>query len=345
MLYNRKFRTLSIGSFYGKPGPSVDFLIGGMSRWCLVEKQNFKGYVYTLVAATLWGTSGVAAKFLFNTGLVPLQVVQIRVTLSALILLGLLLIFNRTRLVISGRYIPYFLVFGILGLAGSQTTYYLAVSKIQVGPAVLIQYLCPVWITLYAYLFQGEPLSKKMALALLLAITGCYFVAGGYRFDLLKLNWEGVLIGVISSFFVAFYTLYAEKGLKRYDAWTALLYGLAAGTVFYGVLIPPSRMVTSGFPLKIWLLFFYIAIFATLIPFALFFKGVERIRASRASITANWEAVMACLAAYMVLGETLEPLQVLGGMGVIVAVILLQMAKETTGPSSALEIRQRRQSG
>ena len=321
----------------------VDFLIGDMSRWFFMEKQNVQGYVYTLVAATLWGTSGVAAKFLFNTGLLPLQVVQIRVTLSASILLGVFLIFNRTRLVISWRDIPYFLVFGILGLAGSQTTYYLTVSKIQVGPAVFIQYLCPVWITLYASLFQGEPISKKMTLALLLAVAGCYFVAGGYRFDLLKLNREGVLIGVTSSFFVAFYTLYAEKGLKRYDAWTALFYGLAAGTVFYALLITPMRMITSGFPPKTWLVFFYIAIFATLIPFVLFFKGIERIRASRASITANWEPVTACLAAYIVLGETLEPLQVLGGVGVILAVILLQTAKGTAGPSPALEIRRKGQ--
>jgi drug/metabolite transporter (DMT)-like permease len=305
-----------------------------------MKNRNLQGYLYTLLAATLWGTSGVAAKFLFNTGLAPLQLVQIRVTLSVILLLGVFLLFNRTRLVISRRDLPYFLVFGILGLAGSQTTYYLTVSKIQVGPAVLIQYLCPVWITLYASLFQGEPISKKMGLALLLAVAGCYFVAGGYRFDLLKLNREGVMIGVISSFFVAFYSLYAEKGLKRYDAWTVLFYGLATGTVFYLFLLPPARMVTAGFTLKTWLLFFYIAIFATIIPFALFFKGIERIRASRASITANWEPVMACLAAYLVLGETLEPLQALGGVGVISAVVLLQLARETTGPSSALEIRQ-----
>lgn len=305
-----------------------------------MKKQNLSGYIYTLLAATLWGTSGAAAKFLFNAGLAPLQLVQIRVTLSVLILLGVFLLFNRTRLIISKRDIPYFILFGTLGLAGSQTTYYLTVSKIQVGPAVLIQYLCPVWITLYAYLFQGEGVSKKMGLALLAAVAGCYLVAGGYRFDLFNLNRSGVLIGVISSFFVAFYTLYAERGLKRYDAWTVLFYGLAAGTAFYWILLPPSRMITAGFSPKTWLLFFYIAIFATIIPFALFFKGIERIRASRASITANWEPVMACLIAYVFLGETMEPLQILGGAGIIGAVVLLQLARETSGPSSALEIRQ-----
>ena len=99
--------------------------------------------------------------------------------------------------------------------------------------------------------------------------------------------------------------------------------------------------MTQGYALNIWLAFLYIAIFATLVPFALYFKGIERIRVTRASIAAGWEPVMAALFAYFILDEILEPLQIMGGIGVIAAVVLLQMAKETIHPSSALEIRQK----
>ena len=64
-------------------------------------------------------------------------------------------------------------------------------------------------------------------------------------------------------------------------------------------------------------------------------------RATRASITASWEPVVAGLTAYFVLGEVLFPLQVLGGIGVIAAVILLQMGKEKAAPSVPLEIREK----
>jgi drug/metabolite transporter (DMT)-like permease len=87
--------------------------------------------------------------------------------------------------------------------------------------------------------------------------------------------------------------------------------------------------------------FLYIAIFSTLIPFGLYFKGIERVRATRASITATWEPVMAGMTAYFILGEVLSPLQVVGGFGVIAAIVLLQMAKEKAAPSSPIEIRQR----
>ncbi len=304
-----------------------------------MKKTEFEAYLYVLIATTLWGFSGVVAKHLFNTGVSPLRLVQVRISLSVLILFFTLLIFSRKRLAVSVKDVPYFLVFGVIGLAGSQFSYYFTVSKIQVGPAVLIQYLYAAWVTLYAYLFRDEPLSQRTVLALFLAVSGCYLVAGGYRFDLLSLNRVGLAGGLASSFFVAFYTLASEKGLKRYDGWTVLLYGLAAGALFHSFLNSPLQLVTAGYPPTTWLIFLYIAVFATLVPFAFFFKGIERIRVTRASIAANWEPVMAGLSAYIVLGEILELPQILGGLAVIAAVILLQLGKQDPGPASALDIR------
>jgi drug/metabolite transporter (DMT)-like permease len=147
--------------------------------------------------------------------------------------------------------------------------------------------------------------------------------------------------GVASSLFFTFYALYGEKGLKKYDPWTLILYGFGFGGFFYWILISPMKFITGGYSLKMWMAFLYIAIFATLIPFGFYFKGIERVRATRASITANWEPVVAGLTAYFVLGEVLFPLQVLGGIGVIAAVILLQIGKGKGAPSTPLEIRKK----
>ncbi|PIX21613.1 MAG: EamA family transporter, partial [Deltaproteobacteria bacterium CG_4_8_14_3_um_filter_45_9] len=226
-------------------------------------------------------------------------------------------------------------------VAGVQFTYYYTISKIHVGPAVLIQYLSPIWIALYAFIFQKEPLTKGKMIALFLAILGCYFTVGGYRMDLLRLNRIGIMSGLISSLFFSFYALYGEKGLKKYDSWTLILYGFGFGAVFYWILISPMKVISEGYSFKIWMAFLYIAIFSTLIPFGLYFKGIEQIRATRASITATWEPVVAGMTAYFVLGEILFPLQVLGGIGVIAAIVLLQMAKEKAAPSTPIEIRQK----
>ena len=304
-----------------------------------MKKTERSGYLYILIGTTLWGVSSVVAKSLFIIGLPPAELVQIRLTLATVTLLLILLIFDRNRMIISCKDFPYFLVLGFVGVAGVQFTYYYTISKIHVGPAVLIQYLSPVWIALYAFLFQKEPLPRGKIAALLLALLGCYFTVGGYRLDLLRLNRIGIVSGLISSLFFSFYALYGEKGLKKYDPWTLILYGFGFGAVFYCILISPMKVITGNYSFKIWMAFLYIAIFSTLIPFGLYFKGIERVRATRASITATWEPVVAGATAYFVLGEVLSPLQVLGGIGVIAAIVLLQMAQEKAAPSSPIEIR------
>jgi len=306
-----------------------------------MKKEEVWGYLYILIGATLWGVSSVVAKSLFNIGLPPTELVFIRLTLSTLGLLLVLLFYDKKRIIIFPRDLPYFFVLGSIGVAGVQFIYYYTISKIHVGPAILLQYIQPVWVSLYAFFFEREPLTKGKIASLFLSLLGCYFVVGGYQIDLLKLNKVGIISGVIGSVFFAFYALYGERGLKKYDPWTLILHSFGFGAAFYWILISPMKFITGGYTLKMWIAFIYIAIFSTLLPFGFYFKGIERIRATRASITATWEPVVASFVAYIALGEVLYPLQILGGIGVIAAVILLQIGREKAAPSTPLEIRQK----
>ncbi|OGP91194.1 MAG: hypothetical protein A2156_02720 [Deltaproteobacteria bacterium RBG_16_48_10] len=306
-----------------------------------MKKNEIHGYLYILVGATLWGISTVVAKTLLNTGLPPAQLVLIRLTMSTLILILIYLFHDWRQLIISLNDIPYFFVLGFIAVSGMQFTYFYTISKIQIGPAVLIQYLSIFWVALYAFLFQREPISIEKMAALLLSLIGCYFIVGGYRIDLLKLNFHGIVSGLLGSLFFAFYTLYGEKGLKKYDPWILILYGFGFAAILYWILISPMKIFRAGYPLRFWMAFLYITIFSTLIPFGFYFKGIDRIRATRAGITSTWEPVVAGITAYLVLGELLHPLQILGGLGVIGAVILLQISREKSAPSSPIEIRQK----
>ena len=306
-----------------------------------MKKNEIHGYLYILIGSTLWGVSSVVAKSLFNIGLPPIELVLLRLTLATLALFLFLLFFDREKIIVSLRDLPYFFILGFAGVVGVQFTYYYTISKIQVGPAILLQYIQPVWVSIYAFLFQREPITKGKIASLFLAVLGCYFVVGGYQLDLLRLNKIGIMSGIACSLFFTFYALYGEKGLKKYDGWTLILYGFGFATVFYWIIISPMKLITSGYTLKMWIAFLYIAIFSTLIPFGFYFKGIERVRATRASITATWEPMVAGFTAYIVLGEVLYPLQVLGGIGVIAAVILLQIGREKTAPSTPLEIRKK----
>jgi len=60
-------------------------------------------------------------------------------------------------------------------------------------------------------------------------------------------------------------------------------------------------------------------------PFGLYFEGIQRIRSTHASITATLEPISAGVIASIFLGEVMAPLQIIGGMIVIVSVIMLQL--------------------
>jgi drug/metabolite transporter (DMT)-like permease len=305
-----------------------------------MERRELQGYLCVLAAGTFWGVSTVVAKSLFALGILPAQLALIRLGLSALILFFVLLCSNRSRLIITFGEIPSFAILGCFGMAANQFTYYLAISKVHISLVLIIYYFNAVWITLYAFRFQKEPVSKRKIFCLIMVLLGCYLAVGGYRIDRLRLNGVGILSGLACSFFSAFYVLYGEKALKRHDPWTVIFYGLAFGAITVGFFVSPVQIVTGGHSLRVWMVFFLIAIFQTLIPYGLYFSGIDRIRATRASITSVWEIIAGALSAYVVLREILYPLQIIGGATVIAAIILLQIEKEGTAPSSSFAIRQ-----
>src|SRR4030042_371827 len=168
-------------------------------------REELRGYLYVLAAGTFWGISTVVAKSLFALGIPPAQLVLIRLVLSVLLLLLVFLCFNRSCLIIPIRETPYFIILGWVGMAANQLTYYFTISKIHIGLGILIQYFAVVWITLYAFQFQKEPISKWKVFSLFMALLGCYLAVGGYRIRPLTGNGGGVFRGGGGVFFCAFF--------------------------------------------------------------------------------------------------------------------------------------------
>ncbi len=104
---------------------------------------SLKGYIYVMIAAVMWASSGTAGKALFEGGLTPLDLVQIRVTFSSLFLACFFAAFSRSLLRIRLRDIGYFFILGGVIMALVQFTYFYTISKIQVVAAILLQVPLP----------------------------------------------------------------------------------------------------------------------------------------------------------------------------------------------------------
>jgi len=285
------------------------------------------GYLCVVAATALWAMCGVAGKLLFTTGLTPLALVQVRVTLSAALMLPLLLVVDRSLLRISLSDLRLLVALG-LAMTLCQVGYFVAVQHIQVAAGILLQYLSPVLIALFAVTFWGERLSAVKVGALALSVLGCALVSGAYDLDLLALNRVGVLAGLGSAVAFATSSLLSERAMHRLRPLTVLFYAMVAASLAMHLLQPPFRYLTAGWDAQQWGWIAYTAVGGTIAPFVLYFVGIGHLRATRANLTATLEPAVAALLAFLLLGEVLAWPQLLGGAAVIAAVGLLQLGAE-----------------
>jgi drug/metabolite transporter (DMT)-like permease len=305
-------------------------------------KKTRLGYVYVVFAALMWGLSGSSAKFLFNSGITPFQLVQLRLTISAALLFLCLLVRFSSLLRIDYKDIFYFILFGTVGMAGVQFTYLFAISKIKVAAAILLQYLAPSFIALHSVVFMREKPSQRTLIALIGAILGCYLVVGAYNIEIISMNIVGIISGILSAITFAWYSIHGEYGMRRYNPWTVLFYALLFGAVVWNILHPPLEAFMHDYSLVQWLWILYIGVLGTLVPFGLYLEGINLIRSTRASITATLEPITAGIISYIFLNEIMETLQIIGGIIVIASIILLQLRQEQDDKAPSV-IRAQRQ--
>lgn len=305
-------------------------------RHRIIPKSPRWGYCFVMAAALLWAVSGSSAKFLFHHGVTPFQLVQLRITLAAVCLFIWLFFKNRSLLFIAKEDVFYFLVLGIFGMAAVQFTYLFAISKIHVAAAILLQYMAPIFIALFSFIFAKEKIKISTVTAIIIATTGCWLVVGAYNLNVLSMNIVGILSGIASAIAFAWYSIHGEYGMRKYNPWTVLFYAILFAALLWNVLHPPlEAFFHTRSPLEWWWIF-YIAVFGTVLPFGLYLEGINLIRATRSSITGMLEPITAGILSYIFLNEIMEPLQLAGGGLVIFAIILLQLRQDFDDKAPAM---------
>lgn len=296
-------------------------------------RKEVYGYLAVIAAACLWGVGGSAAKALLNQNITPFLLVKIRLTLAFLLMLAGLLCYNKKLLIIPRREIGYFAVLGTGGMALLQFFYFYTISLTNVATAVFLQYLAPVLMAVYAVVWEKDKLGAKQAAAVLLATAGGLLImlnTGGAAISM-----AGLASGLLAATAMAFNTVYGRRAVRQYHPLTAVVYSFGFASVFWW-LASPETWEPATINAGNWWLFGYVAVFSTVIPFLLYFVGVRFLSPTNVGITACLEPVIAAVAAYLFLGEVMGWMQMLGGLLVVLAVLVLQTARQQTD-SQAVE--------
>src|SRR5271155_5627354 len=303
------------------------------------HSHPLRGYLFIASAAFLWGVSAALGRAVF-TGKLPLGATslrpidplilsQTRTTFSLLVLLPLLVVFQGwQRIKLPARDLAYCFLLGTLGVAVSNYFYYVAIQRTNVATAIIVQYTAPVWVLFYVVVRGQQRLSLQKVAAVALAVTGIVLVIGvvGTRSGgrSLHLDSYGLMAALLASFSFAFYNVGGHRILARYDRWRVLVWTLAPASAFWLVVNPPWKVAAAHYAPVQWLFLFIFSMISVLGAFSLYFLGLQHLEPTRAIIASCLEPVFSILLAALLLGETLRPVQTVGIVLVLAAIVIVQ---------------------
>lgn len=297
------------------------------------------GYAMAAVAAVLWGINGGVSKTILATGLSSERLAQVRSLGAALGLVAILAVTAPGRLRLTRRELPYVVTFGVGGLAFVQWFYFLAIHRLAIGVALLIEYLAPLLVALWARFIGHEHVRRRIWVALALALMGLGLIVNVFGGGS-SLSTAGVMFALGGAFAYALYVLLAEHVVGDRDPVSLLAWGFLFASIFWAVLVPwwsfPGHILTGDTSLggnlheqhlPVWLLALWMIALGTIAPFFLLVSALRHLPATTVGIVAMLEPVVGALVGWAWLSEALGGVQLAGAAVVLGAIAIAQTAR------------------
>ena len=227
---------------------------------------------------------------------------------------------------------------GVGGLALVQWSYFFAIHRVEIGIALVIQFVGPILVALWARFVYGEHVRRRIWLALVLALTGLVLIVELWKAQ--RPDGAGLAAAALAAVTYAGYILLAERGVRRRDPISLSAWGFLFATLFWSVLAPwwhfpaaraDNRVSLLGnlasSHLPVWGLMLWMVVLGTIVPFALVVSALRHISATRAGITGMLEPVLAIFVAWAWLGETLNLLQASGATVTLAGIAIAQPSR------------------
>jgi drug/metabolite transporter (DMT)-like permease len=259
----------------------------------------------------------------------PLILSQTRTSFSLLVLLPMLVVRRGwQRIQLPRRDLINCLILGMLGVAASNYFYYVAIEKTSVAIAIVVQYTAPVWVLIYVVARGQQKASLQKIAAVGVAIAGIALTIGivGTKSDApLHIDSYGLFAALLASFSFAFYNVGGHRVLARHDRWRVLIWTLTSASIFWMIVNPPWKVAAAHYAAPQWAFLFAFSMISVLGSFSLYFLGLQHLEPTRAIIASCLEPVFSILLAALFLGEGVRPIQTLGIVLVLSAIVLVQL--------------------
>jgi drug/metabolite transporter (DMT)-like permease len=281
-----------------------------------IAANRRSGMILIIISAASFGVMPIFARLAYNAGADPITVLFLRFAIAAVVM-NLIIVVSRKPYP-RGLILLELILLGAIAYVVESLAYFMALKLASAGLVALLLYLYPALVTALSAIFLKEHLTRVKIIALFLALSGTALTiritSGG--------SLLGILLGITAAVDYAIYILLSSRIVRRSGSIastsviitsTACVY---AGIVaFRGAIFPATSIG--------WIAIVAIALISTVLAFFTFFAGLKRIGPTSASTLSTFEPIVAVVLAAIVLGETISPIQVLGGILILTAVVLL----------------------
>jgi drug/metabolite transporter (DMT)-like permease len=287
------------------------------------ERRPVRGYLLAATGAALFSLNGIWARYLLEDGVDAARLSQFRSAGAWLILLAVLGFARPDLLRADRRLLPGLAVLGVLGMAAVQASFFLAIDRLEIGPALTIQYLAPLLLLVWLRVVHGRRIAASLWGAVALSLAGCFLVVRAY--DAGDLDAVGLLAALASMVTFAINMVGSERAGHHLEPVTTLFWVFGFATAFWTLATPWWSFPWDGLgSLENAAFGLALIVAGTLVPFICIVASLRHIPAPRAAVVATLEPALAGVFAWIVLGEELAAVQIAGGAVVITAVAWVQ---------------------
>ena len=291
------------------------------TNYDIPESDLRRGATLATLSAVSYASGVIFVRLAYETGILPGTAIFLRFAIAAAVLVLFVTLTRRWPGLPPRRVLALFLM-GFLAYTILGTTWFVALSTTPAWLVSLFSALYPLVVSLGSWLFLGEILDRRVALALALVLTGSFALFwhpyGGAALS-------GIWLMVLNIFVLSLYILVGQRwtqGVPPVVSATWMVIGAMVGTFFYALLVDQLsfRFAPSGW---VWAALF--AVISTALAIVFLWSGIGLIGPSRATIVGSLEPLFSILLSVIVLGEVMSALQVLGGILLLAGTVLVRI--------------------
>ena len=296
------------------------------------------GYPVALISAIILSTTAIFIRYLTTTYQIPPLMLafwrELIVALTLLITLGLI---RPAWLRVSPSHLGYLAIYGLM-LALFNSLWTLSVSLNGAAVSTVLVYCSAAFTALLGRWFLKERLGWAKILAVAISLGGCVLVSGVLDPAAWKLHLIGIVSGVFSGLMWAIYSLMGRSAAQRgLNPWTTLLYTFGLAAIFMlcvnlfstghipGAAARPSDFLWLGKAWIGWGILFLLSAGPTLCGYGLYNVALSYLPSSVVNLIATSEPVFTAIIAYLLLGERLTWVQILGSLLTLGGVVFLRI--------------------